>query len=282
MLNSLINAFTQGDLSGLNSKLLHSTCWSQHNTKGYGEDQLKSIPLNWLTLAGRCQLITSNSVSANNQSVINLQLGLQNTKQPVNYTFWLETNGQVIKYVEAMLDTKQLALANNQSIEQVIQALPCPDTFVLQDYDQQDHLQEEFAKPSNVAQLSEQQATLLDNWWEIWSKAQLASIDSVYQADADIQLPGLMASTNRNGLFDFVLNKFSHLSRAFAQIEKVVVEDNNVAIKWFLDGDEKGQRIRAPFISMLTIDNSQIKAELTTTDILAYTKRFSQSALFND
>lgn len=280
MLNSLVNAFTQGDLSGLNSKLLHSTCWSQHNTKAYGEDQLKSIPLNWLTLAGRCQLITSNSVSANNYSVINLQLGLQNTKQPVNYTFWLETNGQVIKSVEAMLDTKQLALANNQPIEQVSQALPSPDTFVLQDYDQQDHLQEEFAKPSNVAQLSEQQATLLDNWWEIWSKAQLASIDSVYHPNADIQLPGLLAVTDKNRLFDFVLNKFSNLSRAFAQIERVVVEDNNIAIKWFLDGDEKGQRIRAPFISMLTIDDNQIKAELTTTDILAYAKRFSQSELF--
>lgn len=281
MLNSLINAFTQGNLSGLTSKLLHSTCWSQHNTKAYGEDQLKSIPLNWLTLAGRCQLIMSNSICANKQTVINLQLALQNTEQPVNYTFWLETNGQVIKSIEAMLDTKQLVLASNKSIEQVIRALPCPDTFVLQDYDQQDHLQEEFAKPSNVGQLSEQQAILLDNWWEIWSKAQLASIDSIYLSNADIQLPGLMVSTDRNGLFDFVLSKFSHLSRAFAQIERVVVEDNKVAIKWFLDGDEKGQRIRAPFISMLIIDNNQIKAELTTTDILAYTKRFSESELFN-
>lgn len=281
MLNSLINAFTQGDLSGLNSKLLHSTCWSQHNAKAYGEDQLKSIPLNWLTLAGRCQLTKSHSICANNQYVINLQLALENTKQPVNYTFWLETNGQVIKSVKAVLDTKQLAFASNKPTDQVIEALPYPDPFVLQDYDQQDHLQGEFAKPSNVVQLGEEQKILLDKWWEIWSKAQFSSIDSVYQVNAQIQLPGLMTCTDRNMLFNFVVSKFSHLSRTFAQIEMVVIEGNNVAIKWFLDGDEKGQRIRAPFISMLTIDNNQIKAELTTTDILAYSKRFSQSELFN-
>lgn len=281
MLNTLINTFTKGDLVGLKSKLLHSTCWAQHNVKAFGEDKLQSIPLNWLTLAGRCKVESSKLITDGKQQVINLSLLPENGQNSVNYTLWLETNGQVIKSVNAVVDTMQLAFSCNQTADKIKQQLPQPDAFIIQDYDQQDHLQEEIAKPSNIASLDKVMAKTLDTWWSIWSKAQLSAIDDIYQPNAQIKLPSAIKSAGPDELFNFVLDKFNHLTRNFCQLESIAIEGNKVALKWFLDGDENGSKVRAPFITMLTIDNGKIIEEITNSDILAYINRFPESALFN-
>lgn len=281
MLTTLVQAFTKGDLAELKSKLLHSTSWAQHNAKSYGEDKLNAIPVNWLKLAGACHVEQSDVVSQGHHQVINLVLRPDGADNKVNYTFWLETNGQVIKSVDAIVDTMQLTFATSQTTEKVVQALPQPDAFVLQDYDQQDHLQDELATPSNVAGLSGDLATLLDTWWSVWSSAQFSGISQVYAEDAEISLPGSALSSGPTELFNYVLNKYSQLTRVFCQIEKVAVEANKVAVKWYLDGDENGKRIRASFISVLTLDKGKVTADITTSDILAHINRFPDSELFN-
>lgn len=281
MLDTFINTFTKGDLFGLRSKLLHSTCWAQHNAKAFGEDKLQSIPLNWLTLAGRCKVENYQNIVDGKQQVINLRLMPENGKNLINYSFWLKTNGEVIKSVDATIDTMQLAFSTNQSTEKIMQELPQPDAFVIQDYDQQDHLQDELAKPSNISSLNASMAKVLDTWWSIWSKAQLSAIEEIYHPTAEINLPANTASINSAGLFNFILAKFNRLTRNFCQLESIAVEGNQAALKWHLDGDENGKKIRAPFVTILTIENGKISKEITTTDILAYINRFSESELFN-
>ncbi len=281
MLNTFINTFTNGDLAALKSKLLHSTCWAQHNAKAFGEDKLQSIPLHWLTLAGRCSVESSQNITDGNQQVINLRLMPESGNNLINYTFWLQTNGKVIKSVDAVIDTMQLAFSTNQNTDKVKQKLPQPDAFVIQDYDQQDHLQNELAKPSNITSLDDEMANVLDTWWSIWSQAQLSAIENIYHKSAEINVPASSTNISPDSLFNFVLAKFNRLTRSFCQLESVVVEGNQVALKWFLDGDENGKKIRAPFITILTITNDSISEEITTTDILAYINRFPESSLFN-
>jgi len=125
-------------------------------------------------------------------------------------------------------------------------------------------------------------ANVLDTWWSIWSKAQLSAIEEVYHPTAEINLPANTKSIKPAGLFNFILSKFNHLTRIFCQLESIAVEGNQVALKWYLDGDENGKKIRVPFVTILTIENGSISEEMTTTDILAYVNRFSGSELFND
>lgn len=281
MIETLIKAFTTGDIAELKSKLLHSTCWSQHNAKAYGQDKLQGQVLNWLALTGRCQVLNQTCLRQGEHSVVHLTLQPQHSEKTVDYRFWIETNGDVIKSVYAIVDTLQLAFATSQTTDVIMQELPQPDAFVLQDYDQQDHLQNDLAKPSNIGQLSHEQASLLDAWWAIWSEAQLANIDTLYQANAKIALPGATSNGNKQEFFDFVLNKHSGLTRVFCQLEQVIVDGDQVAVKWFMDGDEKGQRIRVPFITLLTLNQGKISVDQTSSDILAHVKRFQESMYFN-
>ncbi|WP_394176292.1 nuclear transport factor 2 family protein [Thalassotalea litorea] len=281
MLTMLTNTFAKGDINALTSKLLHSSCWQQHNVKHYGEDQLRSIPQNWLATAGRRNVVASQLVEQDGHMAINLTLSADDNNHAINYTFWLETNGEFIKSAVAMIDTPALAKATGQDEESLIKMLPTPDAQVIVDYDQQDHLQNELAIPSHIASLNADVALLLDAWWSIWAKSQLASIDELYDAKATIQLPGVEATQDANGLFNFVLAKYNRLSRVFAQLEHVLADDNRIAIKWYLDGDENGQRIRVPMLTMLTLQQGKIAHELTTTDVLAFQKRYPKSFLFH-
>lgn len=281
MLDTLINAFTKGDLIGFKSKLLHSTSWSQHNSKAYGADKLQRIVTHWLQLAGRCEVKSSFNLLEDENQVISLELAPIGSSETVTYSLWLETNGQVIKSVNAYVDTVQLANVNQQELETVLSALPEPDAFVLPDYDQQDHLQNELAVPSKVCVTQEDLSKLLDKWWTVWSNAQLSEIENIYSEGATVNLSNNVNHGSPSQLFDFVLSKYTRLTRVFAQLELVAVEGDKVAIKWYLDGDDNGERVRAPFLTTLIVRDSKIHSETTVCDILAYKKRFSQSKLFD-
>ena len=280
MLDMLIKTFTQGDIAGYKASLLHSTFWSQHNTKFFGQEKLTSIPLTWLRCAGRCQVVQSVAICQGNVSVIQLLLKTQDCEGPVNYTFWLHDNGEIIKSAFAIVDTLQLAIASNTEVKKMILALPEPDPLVIQDYDQQDNLQGEFAKPSNVIRGNCSFITLLDDWWSIWSDSQLSIIDEVYADAADISLPVSFQQQGGRELFEFVLSIYSKLTRVFCQLEDIVIDGNNVAIKWFIDADEQGEKVRLPLITILKTDGDHITSEITTCDVLAFEKRHSHSALF--
>ena len=280
MLDMLIKTFTQGDITGYKSSLLHSSCWSQHNTKMFGEDKLTSVPLNWLMSAGRCQVLQSLVVQQANISVIHLKLKTPDYDLPINYTFWLHNNSTVIKSAYAIVDTLQLSIAKNMHIDETTLSLPEPDPLVIPDYDQQDNLQEEFAIPSDIVTKPCLVDVLLDSWWTIWSCSQLSIIDEVYTEQSEISLPGSFQQKSRSDIFKYVLSIKLKLSRAFCQLEEVIVEGNNAAIKWFIDGDELGQKIRLPFITILKTNGEQIISELTTCDILAFNKRYNGSKIF--
>ncbi|TLU66904.1 nuclear transport factor 2 family protein [Thalassotalea litorea] len=280
MLTALTNTFAKGDIQALANKLLHSTCWQQHNVKHYGEDQLRSIVQNWLATMGRSDVVASQVIKQDSQIAANLTFRHTTTNVDINYTFWLESNGEVIKSIVAMIDTPALALATGQDEATLTQMLPDADALIIADYDQQDHLQGELAIPSTISALNADLASLLDSWWSIWSKNQLAAIDTVYDANAAIKLPGNETQVNSSDLFDFVLARLTRLSRAFAQLEQVLVDGEQVAIKWYLDGDENGQRVRVPMLTMLSLEQGKIQQELTTTDILAFQKRFPHSSMF--
>ena len=280
MLDMLIKTFTQGDVAGYKSSLLHSSFWSQHNTKMFGEDKLTSVPLTWLTSAGRCEVFQSLVVQQANISVIHLKLKIQNYDLPINYTFWLHNNGEVIKSAYAILDTWQLAIAKNTPADEITLSLPEPDPLVIPDYDQQDNLQGEFATPSCLVTQPCSLNALLDSWWTIWGNSQLSTIDDVYTKKSDISLPGSFQQKNRSDIFEFVLMIKSKLTRVFCQLESVVIEGNNAAIKWFIDGDESGKKIRLPFITIIKTDAEQITSEIITCDILAFNKRYNHSKIF--
>ena len=276
----LINTFTNGDIADYKSSLLHSSSWSQHNSKMFGEDKLISVPLTWLMSAGRCQVMQSLVIKQANICVVQLKLKTQDYDSPINYTFWLHTNGEVIKSVYAIVDTQQLAMAKKIDANQVLSALPEPDPLVIPDYDQQDNFQSEFATPSSIIIEECSIGVLLDSWWSIWSNAQLSIIDEVYTGKSNISLPGSFQQKNSSDIFEFVLSLRSKLTRIFCQLEDVVVEGNNAAIKWFIDGDELGQKVRLPLITILKTNGGQITTEITTCDILAFKKRYNHSKLF--
>jgi hypothetical protein len=280
MLDMLIKTFTQGDVAGYKSSLLHSSFWSQHNNKMFGEDKLTSVPLTWLMSAGRCQVLQSLVVRQANISVIHLKLKTQQHDLPINYTFWLHNNGKVIKSVYAIVDTLQLSIAKNTHVDEITLTLPEPDPLVIPDYDQQDNLQGEFATPSCLTTQPCSLNILLDSWWTIWSSSQLSNIDDVYTEKFDVSLPGIFQQKSSRDMFEFVLSIKSRLTRVFCQLEEVVVEGNNAAIKWFIDADELGQKIRLPLMTILHTNGEQITSEITTCDILAFNKRHHHSKLF--
>ena len=282
MISTLVNAFTKGDLPELNKKLLHSTCWQQHNAKAFGQEKLQAIVIKWLKATGQCKVVEQKLVSQGQQQLVSLKLQPSNSDKTVNYSFWLETNGEVIKSVSAVVDTMQLAFSTDQTAEKVAQLLPNPDAFVLQDYDQQDHLQHDLATPSNVAKLDANQAEILESWWAVWSNAQLSAISAIYSDDARVELPGFTSTSSSADLFKYVLGKYSHLTRIFCQLEQVILDNEQVAVKWYLDGDENGTRIRVPFITLLTLKQGKIVADNTTSDILAHINRFNDSEFFNE
>jgi len=280
MLDMLIKTFTQGDVAGYKSSLLYSSFWSQHNTKMFGEDKLTSVPLNWLMSTGRCQVSQSLAVRQANISVIHLKLKIQEHDLPINYTFWLQNNGEVIKSVYAIVDTLQLSIVKNTHVDEITLSLPEPDPLVIPDYDQQDNLQGEFAIPSGIIPKPCSIDVLLDSWWSIWSSSQLQVIDDVYTQKSVISLPGSFQQKSSSDIFKFVLSIRSKLTRVFCQLEDVVVEGNNAAIKWFIDGDEFGQKVRLPLITILKTNGEKIVSEITTCDILAFNKRHQHSKLF--
>jgi hypothetical protein len=280
MLDMLINTFTKGDIAGYKSSLLHSSFWSQHNTKMFGEEKLTSVPLTWLKSAGRCDVSQSLVIQQANISVIHLKLNIQDCDLPINYTFWLHNNGEVIKSVYAIVDSLQLSIAKNINVDDVTLSLPEPDPLVIPDYDQHDNLQGEFAIPSSIISKPCSLSVLLDSWWSIWSNSQLSIIDEVYAEKSDVSLPGSFQQKSSSEIFEFVLCIKSKLTRVFCQLEDVVIEGNNAAIKWFIDGDELGQKVRIPLITILKTNGEQITTEITTCDILAFKKRHNHSKVF--
>jgi hypothetical protein len=281
MLNSIVKAFTKGDLADLNSKLLHSAYWTQHNAKLYGSEKLNTVLGNWFTLAGKCTVSAHHTIKQNNHYVVHLTFEPENSNNTVSGVFWLETNQLMVKSVQAIIDTVQLANASQSELEAVSASLPASDPLVISDYDQQDHLQNDIAWPSNVIDSSDRDtAEILDAWWAIWHQKQLSNIDELYSDDAIINLPGKKVSLNKSLLFDFVLSKTAKLTRTFTQLEDIAIDGQHVAIKWFLDGDEGSNKIRLPFMSLLHIENGQIINDTTICDILAFTKSFPLSTLF--
>lgn len=279
--NSIMNAFTQGDIKGLDSLLLHSAYWSQHDAKLYGSEKLNIIVGNLLSVVGKTTIAVHQSIRQANHYVINLIIEPENSGNSVNYILWLECNQHVIKSVNAIVDTVQLATLSKRGVKSISDNLPIADPLIISDYDQQDHLQNELAWPSNLIDGHDDKIEILDQWWSIWIQRQLANIDKVYAEDAIVSLPGQIKQTNQQGLFDFVLSVTSNLTRVFTQIEDIALEDKHVAIKWFLDADEANGKIRLPFITLLEIDNGKIVSDTTLCDILSFNKRFNQSRIFN-
>jgi hypothetical protein len=281
MLTTFINAITKGDIAGLQLKLLHSTCWSQHLHKAYGEAQIKSRLITLFKQFGKSSIDESFELKSGNEHIIFLSIKPEKAQSSVHYTLWLETNGQVIKSIDAILDTMKLSSITNHCEQAMSKMLPTPDAFILHDYDQQDHLQCELATPSNIANLTGKLATLLDKWWAIRSCAQLADIDNVYEKHAKIVLPGHESVSKPEELFKNTIHTHAHLSRIFCQIENIVIDNDKIALKWYIDGDENGQRIRVPYLSILSLTEGKINQDISIADLCAHKKRYPESNLFN-
>jgi ketosteroid isomerase-like protein len=280
MLDSIINAFTKGDLADLNSKMLHTTHWTQHNAKFYGSEKLNTVLGNWFALTGKCTVLAHQTIKQNNHYVVYLTFEPINKSGTINYVFWLETNQKMLKSALAIVDTVQLASLNESNTETVSANLPSADPLIISDYDQQDSLQNDIAWPSSLIGTQTQNAEILDQWWAIWSQKQLANINTLYNDDAVINLPGDKHTQKRERLFDFVLSKINTLTRIFTQLEDIVIEGQDVAIKWYLDGDEGVNKIRLPFITLLKIEKNKIVVDTTVCDILAHNKNFPASRVF--
>jgi len=276
MLQTFVSLFTQQNLSALREKFLHSTSWTQQGCKAYGAEQLKSIPLSWFYYAGLSRCDRANVVEGQEQSLVSLSLTPKDGTQNVDYVFWLEHQKDVIKSIHSIVDSKALISGLSLFEDDYLNRMPTPAPLVICNYDQQDHLQNELAKPSDYISnvgLSE----TLDLWWSIWAKSNLSAALEVY---FEHKQPELIASYPAT---EVVLNLNQKLSRIFCQIESVIHDSKQgtVAIKWYLDGDHQGQRVRLNFISEFEFEQSKISVEKLHFDPLAFKKRYSNLSLFD-
>lgn len=284
MLQHFVNFYRTGDNTSLLNKLLHSCSWQQHQFKAYGQGQIAELLQRWMGDIGRADVTELQVVNSSGYSFYALELVALNTKQKMRVGLLVHHNHQHIKMVECYCNTLAWGANNNFAIEAQLLRLPTPDPLVVSDYDHQDHLQDDAAKPSDF--LSEQSVlAVLEPWWRIWSVGQLSQIEQVYADSAAVIGFDDDAQLTKNALFDLLIKLRSGYSRVYCQLQQIIGKQQNgqqqVAVRWYLEGDndKSGQRERLHFASVLTIADNRIQKELLFFDGVAHLKRYPESPL---
>ncbi len=281
-MNSIfIDFFESGDPEILNTKLLHSSSWKQNNVTAFGHAQINQLLSDWIALVGRCNVKLVSEIKDGDMHHIMLQLTPTKGEQFFLISLWVKHNDNVIKRVNCIVDTLQLTKSKKITINQIRESLPNPDPLQIPDLDHQDHLQNCHAVPSMLIDNAMINTGLLDKWWSIWTCGQLKGISQLYSEDAYIYNPQHGENCSPDSLFNSIATIRSLFVRKLCQIEHISMEENRVAISWYLDGDDKllRQRVRINCCSLLEINSDQISKDIFIFDTAAQLKLQSESAL---
>ncbi|TRX56762.1 hypothetical protein [Thalassomonas sp. M1454] len=280
MFNALINLYTQGDIAGLQAKLLHSSSWQQHNFTAYGSSQISRLWMQNLNEFGFSELIASEQIDDGQFSAL-LCLFKNNNDKVVRVAFNFEHKQEFIKRVTCTLDSSSYAEYLQLEDEELVNTLPTADPLVITQFDHQLHPQSYHANPSDLANLASNKK-LIDSWWSIWQSHNFPLIKVIYSEDANINLPTHSTKNNTSELTRFILSLGQSLNRSYSQLERVTVDKDNadkIAICWQIDADinEAGtiHRIKLPIQTFITIENSLILNEEIVIDWHAAMKRFN-------
>lgn len=286
MFNKLIELYTRGDIAQLSSNILHSTSWKQHDFTAYGNMQIKKLWLKSLEQFGFLTLSKKQTVQGNEFSALYFELKNEETQQSVSVTFFLEHNNVHIKRLHSIVDTVSLAKLLNLTPAQVIATLPSPDPLFLSQFDHQMHPQSYHAMPTDVCEMPEGIKQTITQWWSIWQEKHLASFETIYHVDAQVNISGFGTNHGYSALRQFQLKLHNRMNRNYCQLEQICVDEkqNTVAIQWHIDGDylenNTIKRIRIPVISVIRLKNNLIIEEQFQVDWLALCKGFNLSYPF--
>lgn len=288
MFNALINLYTQGDIAGLQSKLLHSSAWQQHCFTAYGNTQISRLWMQNLNEFGFSELVSSEQIDNGEFSALLCCFKQNNNDKTIRVAFNFEHNGEFIKRVNCHLDSSSYSTYLQLDDEELMDNLPSADPLVIAQFDHQLHPQSFHANPSDLADLGSNEDSV-NAWWTIWQNQQFPIIKSIYAEDAIVSLPTPNTTNTTTSLRNFILSLGQTLNRSYCQLERVIVDKNNrdkIAIVWQIDADitENGDiiRIKVPVQSFLTLNNGLIKQEQIVIDWHAVMKRFNAStALVN-
>ncbi len=283
MMNCFIDFFTTGDPTALNTKFLHSSSWKQHNVTTFGHTQINELLTEWVALVGRSNVDVVSEVKDDCMHLITLKLTPLKTEASFLINLWVNHNDTVIKRVNCIVDTIQMTKAVGKSITQVSEIFPDPDPLHIPDLDHQDHLQNCHAIPSMLIDSTRINTDLLDKWWSIWTWGKLQGISQYYSDDAYLYHPQEGENCSADSLFNMVAGLRNLFVRKLYQLEHISVENNRVAIRWYLEGDERlsKKRVRIYCCSILEISSDQISKDILIFDTVAQLKKQSESSLFN-
>ncbi len=284
--DALLALFTKGDMLTVRSKLLHSASWQQALFTAYGESQQSRLWINWLNRCGLSDLVevrVLNNGSGN--SAILAELKPQKGQTPIRVMLFVEHNSLNIKQVDLTIDTMTLKESLDTNSDELSTWWPSPDPLLISDYDQQIHPQTSHAKPSSIMSSGAKNVQTLESWWEIWQLMQLSHIQSIYQKNAKIYLPGEQQGTSTFALFEHVTQLMNRLHRHYCQLEQVITDPEEpgcVAVKWYVEGDIKSgrnvSRVRLNLMSFLELSDDKIAKEYLLFDDVAYQKQFPDLA----
>ena len=281
MLDSFIRFYEKGDTQTLANKLLHTAFWSQHNFKAYGNAQINEAMSNWLAMAGRCKTRVLSKLQTDSGELYVLELHSRNNKKGFLMTLDVHHNQKVIKSVNCIVDTQQLAESLGVSLNDISHHLPQPDPLIVPDYDHQNHLQDDHAIPSMLMPDQHRLASSLDAWWQIWSVGQLSQIEQSYDKAAVIRFPDKDSETDCDKLFNAFSGLRSQFKRPFCQLLRIVANEQQAVLFWYFEGDEKDtlQRERISFCSILDFEQNLIVKDALVTDLAAHFIRYPESRI---
>lgn len=274
-LNSLRGVFTDGDLDGARSHLLHSSAWTQHDLTAYGDELITRCWMAWLAQCGFSRCEEEQSVDADEQSLRVITLHPDRGSGPVRIAFWAWSNERYLKRVSCIIDTAMMAASLGVRPLELAAQLPPSDPLVIDDYDQQRHPHSVDVAPCDLAECDAGVRRALQGWWSLWQHQQLASLRECYAPDASILLPGACEPVDAGALVGYCGGWFQRQVRRFCQPESVIVDRNDagtVGVLWRMEGDmqlarnERRVRVRVPVINLLRIRAGRIQAETMLID----------------
>lgn len=282
MFEAINNIYRQGDMQGIRRQLLHSSSWQQGQFSAYGESQHSRLWINWLTHCGISDITEVREVNnGQGRSALLLEMQPSKARLPVRAMFSIEHNTSHIKAVDVTVDTQLLQLGLDESQDDFNGWWPQPDPLIISDYDQQLHPETSHASPADLLTTSASSLVILEQWWEVWQMMQLSNIWQLYQADAEVKLPGCVEAKSAADVFEFASQLLNKLSRHYCQLEEVIQDaehEESFAIKWYLEGDLHTStgvtRVRLPFMSLVETSDTGIHSEYLVFDQAAFNKQF--------
>lgn len=273
LVESLRRLFTDGDLDGARARMLRSSAWTQNQFTAYGDELVSQCWMSWLAVCGLSTCEEMRSVNAPGQGLHLFSLRPGHGREPVRVALWTWHNDEYLKRVFCHIDTAQLCRSLGIEYRELAERLPAPDPLLIEDYDQQAHAGIVDAVPGDLLAADPAARRVLDCWWELWHRMQLANVGRCYAPGAVICIPGTEDPVSPGALTDYCGGWFMRMRRRCCQAESVIADrtdPGSIAVLWRMEGDMDGRsgarRVRVPIVSLLRIVDSQLQSDTMIVD----------------